>query len=284
MQTVKKFIPLPIKKSLRTIINQTGFVTTGSIKCNTSNLHVLSDADLDDILSRQDMDTEYDSFLNSAAHFKIEQTPGGVNDGDRRAIYHLVRRLPAFKVLEIGTHIGASTISIAGALKKNAEEHAADVSIQSVDIIDVNGDGGAFIELNLPHSPRGMMDQIGASEFTQFFVSSALDFLAASREEYDLIFLDGDHSPAAVYKEIPLALQRLRPGGIVLLHDYFPDGRQIWPDGTGLILGPYKAVRRHMAKNRDLDVKPLGALPWPTKLGSHQTSLAILRRKGPINA
>ncbi len=42
---------------------------------------------------------------------------GGVNPGDRRALYYLVRTLGLKRVLEIGTNVGASTIHIAAAMK-----------------------------------------------------------------------------------------------------------------------------------------------------------------------
>jgi predicted O-methyltransferase YrrM len=38
---------------------------------------------------------------------------GGVNPGDRRAIYALIRKLEPRRVLEVGTHVAASTASIA---------------------------------------------------------------------------------------------------------------------------------------------------------------------------
>lgn len=48
--------------------------------------------------------------------FPIPDGTGGVNPGDRRAIFYLVRHLRARSVLEIGTHIGASTTHVASAL------------------------------------------------------------------------------------------------------------------------------------------------------------------------
>lgn len=278
MRTIKKYIPLPIKKVLRTAVDETKFASTGSRTCNTKNLRSLKDDELQEILSRARFDEEYSRFLDGVAHFQMSQAPGGVNDGDRRAIYHLVRRMPAFHILEIGTHVGASTISIGEALKKNSEELGSDVSLTSVDIIDVNGEQGAFHGLNLPYSPKEMINKIDAAGFTDFRVSTALDFLTSTRQHYDLIFLDGDHSPAAVYNEIPLALERLSPDGLILLHDYFPNGQKIWPGSEELIVGPYRAVRKHMNQSPDLDVKPLGRLEWPTKLGTNDTSLAVLRK------
>src|SRR5688572_26277433 len=58
----------------------------------------------------------------------------GVNPGDRRALYYLIRGLKPMNVLEIGTHIGASTLYIAQALKTCQNRG----KVTTVDIIDVN--------------------------------------------------------------------------------------------------------------------------------------------------
>ena len=35
-----------------------------------------------------------------------------------------------------------------------------------------------------------------------------------------------------VYREVPLALGLLKPGGIILLHDFYPGARPLWSDAT----------------------------------------------------
>jgi hypothetical protein len=70
----------------------------------------------------------------------------------------------------------------------------------------------------------------------------------------------------------------LNDGGVILLHDYYPKGRALFPDGN-VISGPYRALERVIKENPKIEVKPLGALPWETKLGSHMTSLALVTRR-----
>ena len=60
---------------------------------------------------------------------------GGVCPGERRAIYHLIAWLKPRRVLEIGTHIGASTLVIAQALESHA---GTDSLLLTGDILDVN--------------------------------------------------------------------------------------------------------------------------------------------------
>ena len=106
----------------------------------------------------------------------------------------------------------------------------------------------------------------------------SVDVLRDTDDRYDLIFLDGDHRLKTVAAEIPLAVHRLNPGGFILLHDFFPGLRPLWPDGK-VIDGPQLAVPRAAAMPAGRwKVLPLGDLPWPTKLGTSKTSLALLGR------
>jgi len=65
---------------------------------------------------------------------------------------------------------------------------------------------------------------------------------------------------------------------MILLHDYFPEMKPLWSDGS-VFPGPFLAVNRLVKEGADLVALPLGSLPWPTKLQSNVTSLALLLRK-----
>jgi predicted O-methyltransferase YrrM len=203
---------------------------------------------------------------------------GGINPGDRRALYYLVRRLRPEGVLEIGTLAGASTVHLAVALS-DAWPGSSGRRLLTVDIVDVNdSERAAWRRLGLAQSPRQAMARLGLGEMVEFRAARSLDLLAEPGEAFDLIFLDGDHRLETVVAEIPAALGRLRPGGWVLLHDYFPDLRPLWPDGK-VIDGPARAVRRLRRAGWAIEAVPLGELPWPTKQGASRTSLALLGRR-----
>ena len=80
-----------------------------------------------------------------------------------------------------------------------------------------------------------------------------------------------------MYQELPTALRLLRPGGVILLHDYFPGAAPLWPDGV-VIPGSWLAVQRLRDEGAKLQVIPLGDLPWPTKQGTNRTILAVVVR------
>ena len=206
--------------------------------------------------------------------FGAGERHGGINPGDRRAIYHLIHSLKPRRVLEIGTHVGASTIHIARALRAAVPG----ALLTTVDIADVNHPRtGAWVGVGLDRAPRDMLVQLGCADLVAFVVSPSLAFMAGTEERFDFIFLDGDHSARAVYLETAAALRLLRPRGVILLHDFYPDGRPLYA-GSGVIAGPGRALERARRECPAIAVLPLGALPWPTKDGSNVTSLALVAK------
>jgi predicted O-methyltransferase YrrM len=205
------------------------------------------------------------------------EKPDAINPGDRRAIYYLVRHLRPRSVLEIGTHLGASTVHIAAALQKVQEDDPEQTHrITTVDITDVNDQATSpWLKYGSPYSPAELAQRLGLADRITFVTCKSLEYFASCSDHYDLIFLDGDHAARTVYQEVPAALMQLRREGVILLHDYFPALRPLWPGGT-VIRGPWLATERFRSEGAEFTVIPLGALPWPTKLGSRTTSLAML--------
>jgi predicted O-methyltransferase YrrM len=204
---------------------------------------------------------------------------GAVNPGDRRALYHLARALGPTRILEVGTHVGAST-SMLGLALKQSQAQALNVKprLVTVDISDVNDPlHGAWHRIGCSRSPADVMRAIGCQDFVQFVTSPSIPYLQGCTEKFDLIFLDGDHSATAVYQEIPAALRLLNPGGFILLHDYFPNLLPLWSDDS-LVPGPDLALARLRRECPSIIARPFGALPWPTKLDSNVSSLALLCR------
>lgn len=199
---------------------------------------------------------------------------GGVNPGDRRALYHLVRSLSVRTFLEIGTNIGTSTRAIACAMQ---ESRAGPGSLTTVDILDVNDAPDAvWKSASLPLSPGASLEQLGLAELVDFQVADSIEFLATVDAKYDAIFLDGDHNAKAVYKEVPLALRKLNEGGVIILHDYVP--ADLRAQNANVPIGPGMAMDRLSSENPAIGVVPLGELPWPTKRGSNRTTLAIVTK------
>ena len=209
-----------------------------------------------------------------AEAFGRREITGGVNPGDGRALYHLVGHFKPQRILEIGTHVGASTVHIASSLHRFVDRG----SLCTADISDVNGPEGAWRSSGMHQPPTGIMSDLGLEPIVSFVIEPAAAVLERSGQRFDMIFLDGDHSRSAVYREISAALRVLNPNGLLLLHDFYPDGKPLVPDGN-VEFGPAAAASRIARETDALAFLPLGHLPWPTKNGGNATSLALVSKR-----
>jgi predicted O-methyltransferase YrrM len=239
----------------------------------------VSKDDIGAIFASDKTDEEWRVLEGEMASLAITDQADSVNPGDRRAIYYLVRHFGARSALEVGTHLGGSTLHIAAALRSSQEGDPPSAHrVTTVDIIDVNDPiSTPWLEYGSKYSPAEMARRLGLEKQISFVTCPALDYFASHDERYDFIFLDGDHAPRAVYQELPAALSVLQSGGVILLHDYFPALKPLWSDGA-VIQGPWLAVERLRAEGAKIKAMPFGELPWHTKLGSRRTSLALLVR------
>jgi predicted O-methyltransferase YrrM len=223
-----------------------------------------------------DWEAAVNAHVKSTRPFDGSEPVGGVNPGDQRAIFSLIRQFRPTSVLEVGTHLGYSTNHIALALAANLECGASSAQIVSVDVRDVNDAADAPWRIaGAPMSPRDSVAALAPSVTAEFVKEDSVTFLARTEKKFDFVFLDGDHAAPRVYQELQLLERILSAGANVLLHDYFPGGKALW-GGSLPCTGPWRAITRMQSEGAPLDVTPLGALPWPTKLGSHRTSLALL--------
>lgn len=257
---------------------RTALYAQRAIPCDAAALAGAGEINRAEMFNSSETETAWKKAQTRLSRFDIVDGTGGVNPGDRRAIYYLIHHLRPASVLEIGTHIGASTLHIASALSAVFGEGGAGGKLVSVDVNDVNStDTKPWLNYGSASSPAEMMREMNFDSFVEFVTRDSYEFLTTCSARFDFIFLDGYHAASTVYKEIPAALKLLNPGGIILLHDYFPGMKPLWNNGS-LIPGPCLAIERLCNEGARLRVLPLGELPWPTKLGSLVTSLALLLR------
>ena len=111
----------------------------------------------------------------------------GVNPGDRQAIYKLIAGLQPTSILEIGTHIGFSTLHMAMAAKTYSDEF----KITTVDIEDVNAPNAAWAHCGLQDNPWALAEDLNCAWNIQFVKNDAQSFMARKDiGTFDFIFLD----------------------------------------------------------------------------------------------
>ena len=250
------------------------------IPCDTSKLLEFSQLNIEHIFYSEEIDQEWEDVETELSLFLSNTNKkGGTNPGDRRAIYYLVRFFCPVSVLEIGTHIGSSSVHIAAAVRSlQIKAPYSSFSFDTVDIYNVNDKiSKPWVIFGSILSPADIVNKLGCDDFVSFITEDSSNYLSQCDKKYDFIFLDGSHSASSVYRELPASLKLLNKGGCILLHDYFPGLRPLWSNGK-IIPGPYLAVRRLRKEGIKINVLPLGRLPWKTKLNSSVSSLALLHK------
>lgn len=155
---------------------------------------------------------------------------------DMRDYMHLTNMLPDEGLMvEIGSFRGRSLASVAENIKRKR------LQVLSVDIFDkvIAED---YVEPDVYAKREGMLDDFLLT-IEQFGIREHVDVLAAksidaakmlSDQQFDLVFIDADHSYEAVKADIEAWWPLVKEGGIMAGHDYDHNTRQ-WP-------GVYKAV------------------------------------------
>jgi predicted O-methyltransferase YrrM len=132
-----------------------------------------------------------------------------------------MRECGAKRVLEIGTFNGNTTLNIANNLPEDGRVVTIDLPVEGDTSYALKIDGEAM---------RNMTDRRVVGEqfkghalegkITQVFGDSAkLDFTALGGK-FDFAFIDGCHDYAYVKSDTDNVLKVMRPGGIIMWHDY----------------------------------------------------------------
>ena len=157
------------------------------------------------------------------------------------------------RVLELGTYLGHTTLSLA--LNLGRIHESADFRLVSVDIADVNSpEQGFWKRQGQATSPLGLLQASQATNGVEFVTQASVDYLSTTNEEFDLVFIDGHHAANTVYLDLVLASRHLTPGGLILMHDYDPPG--VWLQRPWMA-GPFLAARRVLRETGGLKLLDL---------------------------
>lgn len=113
------------------------------------------------------------------------------------------------RVLEVGSHLGLSTIALASTAEKvySVDWHRGDTQTTG---------WGFTLGKHVTNLIRyGVLDQVAV------VCADGYDFARVLQDGFfDLVFLDADHRYEMVHKNISLYLPKVKPGGLLCFHDY----------------------------------------------------------------
>jgi predicted O-methyltransferase YrrM len=107
-------------------------------------------------------------------------------------------------VLEIGSAYGYSTVALA-------------LVANSVVAVDPHIDHGSYGALNANLGAYGLDHKVFIMKARS---QDVLPSLVGEQDQFDLVWVDGDHTSGGVTFDVEHALGLLRPGGVLACHDY----------------------------------------------------------------
>jgi predicted O-methyltransferase YrrM len=138
----------------------------------------------------------------------INELTGHVNKVDMLYVCAIARHIGARRIFEFGTYQGRTTYHLTFA-----------------------ADGAHVTTLNLapaadpryaPHLGRYFRGTDREAFITQVYCDSREFDTTPHRRQFDFVFVDGDHSYEVVENDTMKAFELLRPGGVIVWHDYAP--------------------------------------------------------------
>jgi predicted O-methyltransferase YrrM len=132
-------------------------------------------------------------------------------------------------ILEIGSYCGRSTIWLAQAAKekqslvfavdhhRGSEEHQPGESHHDTELVDAKGDVDTLTIFRRNIRLAGLENEVIP------VVTDSTRFARSWSGQLGMVFIDGGHSLSAALADFRAWAPRVLPGGILAIHDVFPD-------------------------------------------------------------
>ncbi len=133
---------------------------------------------------------------------------------ERMMLYHFARHLKAGNIIcEIGSYLGASACFLAAG---SSEVIGEPVAVHCVDTWDNKG---------MTEGPKNTWNEFkkNVAGYESLIIThrgKSVDVARDFKKQIDLLFLDGDHSYEGCRSDIESWFPHLKPGGLVIMHDY----------------------------------------------------------------
>ena len=233
----------------------------------TKKIKNISKTKIKEILMNKKIKKLWTKFLKNQKNIYFENNAGGVNVKDQKLFFFLISFYKPEKILEIGTHLGHSLNSMACAKGYNNLDKTV---IDTVDIYDVNV-SNRYIKNHKIYSPKKILKANNVYKNVNFVKDGSDIFFKNNKTNYDMIFIDGNHTINQVLKDIINSLNCLNKNGIIILHDYYDINNL--KDTFSKIYGPFFAIKIIKNKLKNLKILKLNEIG---NLLKDNTTLVIL--------
>jgi predicted O-methyltransferase YrrM len=155
---------------------------------------------------------------------------GFLPDGEGLRLYEWALETAVMgPILEIGSYCGRSTIWLAQAAKekqslvfavdhhRGSEEHQPGESHHDTELVDAKGDVDTLTMFRRNIRLAGLENEVIP------VVTDSTRFARSWSGQLGMVFIDGGHSLSAALADFRAWAPRVLPGGILAIHDVFPD-------------------------------------------------------------
>ena len=160
---------------------------------------------------------------------------GNVSAFEIDVINRLVKSNNPKTLFEIGTFDGRTTLNMAAHSAPDAHIYTLDLPPSGIDTTALKIDHGDRLFIDKPSSGARFIGSDVLHKITQLYGDSATFDFQAYFGKVDFLFVDGSHSRDYVIQDSMTALKLVRENGIILWHDYAPEGPTPWPGLTAAI-------------------------------------------------
>tara|TARA_Y100000766_G_scaffold36164_1_gene25959 strand:+ start:275 stop:895 length:621 start_codon:yes stop_codon:yes gene_type:complete len=197
----------------------------------------------------------------------IDKVKGFLDPTEGEALYTYAKEYTKHgSALEIGSYCGKSAIYLGLAVKENkqklysvdhhkgSEEQQPGEEFFDPDLINKEGNGidtlPFFLETIRSYNLERTVIPI---------VSSSKEAYIDMKINFNMIFIDGGHSEQAAQDDFRLWSERLNPGGLLAIHDVFPN-----PDDGGR--PPYNIYKKALESGKFKEIEMIKSLSLLEKL------------------
>jgi predicted O-methyltransferase YrrM len=166
---------------------------------------------------------------------ETDHVDGNVSEREIGIISKIVAYQKPKSIFEFGTFDGRTTINMAINSPLDTRIYTLDLPASQKDStkypLTTHGQYSDLTYVNKPESGSRYKGREGSEKIIQLYGDSALFDYSTYKGGMDLIFVDGSHARKYTENDTEVALSMLKPGGIIIWHDY----ARVWPDVTAVL-------------------------------------------------